>query len=119
MKITLEQTPMSTVSTDLLAELEVRLGMYAGLKADLDLLQEMVDNEKASIGALLEGAEIDKAKTDDFTMSWVRGSESTTLDKKKLLAQGVSIRQIEQATVTKPKKDYFQIRSAGKKGESE
>lgn len=115
MSISLQQIEKTVAELELTPTqreyLEASLGTYADLKVDVENLTHLMDIEKQTIGQVLSEAGVDKARTDDFTMCWVRGSVSSTLDKKALLAAGVSLAQIEAATVTRPKKDYFQIRA--------
>lgn len=98
-------------------QLEASLSTYADLKFDLDALEHLAGIERLTLGKLLEEAGIDKAKVDQFNLCWVRGGTTSSLDTKKLIAQGVTMAQIEAATITKPKKDYFQIRQSKESSE--
>ncbi len=90
--------------------LDALLATYGELSFDIDLLSHQRDIERLAIGNILEEAGVDKAKAADFSLCWVRGATTSKLDKTKLLAQGVTMAQIEAATTTKPKKVYFMIR---------
>jgi hypothetical protein len=70
---------------------------------------------KAAIGALYEEAGLVSGTAENGTATWVFPTKST-LDKKKLLAQGVTLAQIEAATITAPGKPYLLI--TPKKGPS-
>lgn len=112
---------MPTLETRTVAELELTvegrqrleaaLSTYTMLKEDLDLLTEQADIEKSKIGKALADAGIDNSRSEKFALIWVRGSQTTKLDPKKLIAQGVTTAMIENATVSTPRKDYFQIRA--------
>lgn len=93
-------------------QLEACLSTYAAITTDLDLLEEQAGVEKSKIGKILADYGVDKVKADEFSLCWVRGSTTKKLDLQKLIAQGVTLAQIEAATTERPKKDYFQIRGA-------
>ncbi len=110
--LTLEDKPLAELelSPTIRRTLEACLSTYATLTADAKLLQEQADLEKSKIGKLLADHGYDRVKTDEFSLTWVRGSTTSKLEPNKLIAQGVTLAQLDAATVTKPRKDYFQIR---------
>jgi hypothetical protein len=117
----LQQTVTQTTDLQLRPEqrlrLEAALDTYTLLKTDIALLTEQMEIEKSKIGKVLADYGVDKAQTEDFHLCWIRGSHSSSLDKKKLIAQGVTTAMLEAAMVSKPKKDYFMIRAANESGE--
>lgn len=98
------------------AALHSALSMYTGLKEQIELLEGLMDEERAKMQALLEEAGTDKALHDGYHVSIIRGT-SSSLDKKKLIAQGVTEAMIERAATIKPKRPYVAVRKAGDKGD--
>lgn len=115
--LTLQQTEQPITALDLRPEqrqrLDAALETYAMLKADADLLTEQMEIEKSKIGKVLADYGADKVETDAFYLSWMRDVPNNRLDKKKLIAMGVTTQMLEDATSKKKKKAFFQIR--GKK----
>jgi hypothetical protein len=67
-----------------------------------------VDRAKKVLVDLYEQTGELRAICEGTGLTWVF-PEKSTLDKKKLLAQGVTMAQIEAATITKPGKPYLLI----------
>lgn len=99
--------------------LSAALSTYANLKFDVDALTHQMEIEKLTIGKVLEEAGIDKAALDEFNLCWVRGATTSKLDIKKLIAQGVTMAQIEMATTVKPKKVHFRISGKSERPDDE
>lgn len=98
--------------------LEAALSTYADLKVDFENISHLMDIEKLTIGGILEEAGVNKTCTEYFSLCWVRGATNSKLDPQKLIASGVSLAQIEAATVTRLRKPYFSIRSKSTGGSS-
>ena len=114
-KLATEQTIQ--IAPELQLELEAKLSTIELLLTDLDALQEQIDAEYKKFGAELDLHDLTKFKASNGTSAyWNRGGVSSRLVKEKLIAQGVTLAQIEAATVTKPKRDSFTIRRAKDKG---
>lgn len=113
MDMILEGTTTIELTQEQRQALETTIAQYNELATDLMLIQEQVDARKAELGQLLDDAGVDKITAAGRTMYWVRGSVSSTLDKKKLIAMGVTTAMLEKATTTKTKKEYFTVRAAG------
>lgn len=97
---------------ELQQQLEASLAMYAMHKAAMEA-------ERATIDAIMAEAGVKKAATDDFLVTYSDGGTSNRLDKKKLIAQGVTQLQIDAATTKSPKKPYTTIRKKGEKAEGD
>jgi hypothetical protein len=73
-----------------------------------------MDGHRDSIGKLREETGEQSISLNGFIVTEIRGT-ITTLDKKKLIAQGVTVAQIEAATITRPKRSYEKITLPGEK----
>lgn len=96
------------------ARLHASMSQIAGLKDQIALLDEAITEEKVKLTALLAEASAEKLTAAGYTVRIVRGV-STSLDKKKLIAQGITVAQIEAATTHRPKKPYLDVRRVGEK----
>lgn len=105
------------ISPSVREHLTALLSVYADLKFDLDAIQHQLDIEKMAIGHILEEQGIHTLKDGTFALTWVRGSMTSKLDPKKLIAMGVTTAQLDAATVIRPRRDYFQIRDTNAKGD--
>lgn len=90
------------------AELLNELRSYAVLKVEGDALQIAMDAHKARVREIRETTGEKGFEIEGFKITDVTGT-SSRLDRKKLLKLGVTLAQIEEATVTKPKKSYEKI----------
>lgn len=109
---------MPRLSQNQKTELELRPEVQARLNAMLDTyfaVKSQLEQEKAAIEAYCAEEGVEKAKLEEASVYFSRGGTSTKLHKEKLIAQGVTLAQIEAATVTKPKKDSFTIRGKSEK----
>lgn len=113
-RVTQTQTTETTVelAPTVQAQLEANLSTYNDLKVQAQLIADAMDVEKATIREIMEENSIESLKVGNQPLRMVRGVTST-LDKKKLLEQGVTQAMIDNATVTKPKKAYLDIRGVG------
>lgn len=109
MTLTTTQTTEVTIEPEVQAHLAGVLNTYTELKTQLDAIQTTIDAEKAVIKLILEDAGVDSVKAGGYSLSIVKGT-SSTLDKRKLMAQGVTVAQLEAATTVRPKKEYLSIR---------
>ncbi len=102
----------ASLTPELQQRLESHLAMYAAAK-------DMMENERATIEAILNEGEVRKVQTPEFLVYLTKGGTQTRLDKKKLVALGVSEAMIAMASTTKPKKASMTIRKAGEKAEDD
>jgi dynactin complex subunit len=95
------------------ARIETKLREYGKLEQQIDKLNEELEVLKAD---LVDLREITGYKALDLPgfgkITLVDGGTTKSLDKKKLLAQGVTMAQLEMATVEKPKKGHTLITPA-------
>jgi hypothetical protein len=91
-----------------------RLKLYAELRAQSKAIELAMDKEKAEIGALREEAGVDKLAIEGFSVAYVTNLRST-LSKPKLIAMGVTMEMIEDATEVKPGKPYTKVTCPGQK----
>jgi hypothetical protein len=95
------------------AHLSATLDTLKELKVQMEAIQHLMEIERLTVQQYMVEAGVDKMQVDGLNLAIVRGVTST-LDKKKLLALGVTAAQLEMATTTTPKKPYLSIReSAG------
>lgn len=97
-----------TLKRKLLTELRA----YAELDQQVKAIKHARDKHKDAVRTLRESTGEGSLTIEGFRITDVTGV-SSTLDKKKLIAQGVTLAQIEAATVTKPKKAYEKITCPG------
>jgi hypothetical protein len=104
-----------TASTEVIIEpalktkLEKRLTIYAKLDAEYELAKAKRDKEKANIDGYFEQADAKSITLEGIaTLTRVEGV-SSKLDKKLFVKQGGTLAQLENATVTTPKKAYTLI----------
>jgi len=118
LKQTTEAVPDLTpaLSPELQQRLHASLTQYTGLCEQIALLEQLADAEKQQIQAVLEEGGIERTAHNGYTVSIVRGT-SSSLDKKKLVALGVTEAMLQQATTIKPKKPYVMVRKAGEESE--
>lgn len=106
-----EQQVDVSLTPDLEARLHSAVTQYVGLMEQINMLEEMADYEKAAMLAILEEAGTDKALQDGYHVNVIRGT-SSSLDKAKLKALGVTDAMLLSATTIKPKKPYVALRKA-------
>lgn len=104
-----------TASTDVEIEpalrqkLVKRLAIFAKLDAEYELAKAKRDKEKLNIEGYFEQTEAKSIELEGLaTITRVEGVTSS-LDKKLFVQQGGTLAQLENATVTKPKKAYTLI----------
>lgn len=90
-------------------KLEQRLEIYRKLDAEYDLAKAKRDKEKVNIEGYFEQAGANSIEVAGHAkLTEVRGV-SSTLDKKKFVELGGSLKMLEDATVTTPKRPYVLI----------
>ncbi len=90
-------------------KLQQRLKLYRKLKAELETAKTKFDKEAALIEGYFEQAGAQSITVEGYaTITEVRGV-SSKLDKMKFVQQGGTLEQLENATVTTPKKPYVLI----------
>lgn len=94
-------------------KLQNRLRVFADVKAKFDAAKAALDREKRVLGGLREQTGEQSLTLDGYgTITEVRGT-SKKLDKKLFVAIGGSLAQLEEATVTTPKRPYDLITLPG------
>lgn len=110
----LSTKPMTTVTHEVkikpktLAALRLKLRTYAGLKAQLDAIQERMDAAKAEIGELRESTGEDTLSIDGFSLALVQPVRKV-LNHEKLIALGCAVAWLEEATENVPTKPYEKV----------
>jgi len=94
------------------AVLIANLDTYHDLVLQRKILDAAIDHAKETIGEMVTETGYEALAIASSKITLVRGV-SSTLDKKKLLAMGVTLAQLDAATVVKPKKPYWKISGAG------
>lgn len=108
----------TTVTTDITLDptqqlqLDTAIATYTELKVMLDDIQRQIDQEKDVMRLVLEDAGVGSVKAGGVSLAIVKGTTST-LDKAKLKAQGVTDAMLLAATTVRSKKPYLMVRSAG------
>lgn len=101
-------TQTVVIKPKVLQALKTELKAYAGLKAQLDALQEKMDAKKEVIGELRESTGEDQLSIDGFSLALVQPVRKV-LNHEKLIALGCAVAWIEQATENKPTAPYEKI----------
>lgn len=109
-ELTTAVEPRTEVELDpeIAAVLVGRLDTYHELCAQRKILDEAIGEVKGEIGMDVLTSGYEALEIAGSKVTHVRGL-TTSLDQKKLIAQGVTLAQIERATVTKPKKPYWLV----------
>lgn len=98
-----------TVEPSLKKKLEQRLEVYRRLDAEFDKAKAALDKEAANIEGYFEQIGAGSVRVEGHAMlTEVKGTTSK-LDKKLFVKQGGTLAQLENATITKPKKSYVLI----------
>lgn len=109
-------TTQVTLEPALRTKLVQRLKLYKGLKDAFEVAKAKLEKEAANIEGYFEQAGASSIAVEGYaTITEVKGT-SSKLDKKKFVAQGGTLAQLENATVTTPKKSYVLI-TLSKEGE--
>lgn len=95
-------------------KLRTELKAYQDLLAERKALDAAIDDHKAAIDRFREQIGEKSLLFEGYRVTLVEGV-STKLDKKRLIGMGVSPAQIEEATVTTPKKPYLKVSLPGEK----
>jgi len=82
---------------------------YAELKDQFDDLKVLMEEQKDAIDAIRQELGEKSIGFDGYRITEVDGGTTRTLDQKRLLAQGITLAQIEMATVETPKKGSIKI----------
>lgn len=106
--VTAKTTEEVTIKPTLRRKLLVELAQCQKLRAEMKALEAQLDKHKGKIEELRDETGYQSVSLEGFTVSLVAPLRST-LDKQRLIAQGVTMAQIENATVVKPTKPYTKI----------
>lgn len=106
--LTLNQEPLATLSVTTHERIALILSVYADLKASADVLKEEMDNARLEIFTHLDREGVDKVLVDSIPLAIVR-SNTSSLDKVAFVKLGGSLKILEEAMVSKPKKAFLKI----------
>jgi hypothetical protein len=114
MKLTtsVESRTEVTLTPEVGARLVATLDTYHELVMQRKILEAQIETEKAMIGEIVFATGYEALGIANSKITYVRGV-TTTLDQKKLIADGVTLAQLAAATTTKPKKPYWKISGDG------
>lgn len=110
--ITTTEKPVVTLKPRVRAQLLTELRHYADLHQQKKALEAAMDQAKTTIGALREATGETSLSLEGYTITQVAAVRAK-LNVKKLIAQGVTVAQIEMATETIPSKPYERITLPG------
>lgn len=99
-------------------KLLTELKTYAQLAMQAKAVEKAMEKHKGAIAKLRDEQDEVSIEVDDFKVTLVAPLRST-LDKQKLIAQGVTTAQIEEATVVTPVRPYVKITLPGVRGGSD
>jgi hypothetical protein len=99
-------------------KLKKRLLVYAELRTQIKALEAALDKEKGEIGKIREEVGATSLSLDGFKVTQVTNTRST-LDKKKLIAMGVTTDMLEEATTHTPGRPYEKITCPGERGKDD
>lgn len=105
-------TQTVTLKPALRRQLLIELKAYAGLREQLKAIEGALDMHKATIGRLRADTGETSLSLEGFKITHVTPVRST-LDKKLLLLNGVTMAQITDSTVVKPTKAFDKITVPG------
>ena len=113
---TAETEPDIELTEQQRAELVLNLSTYGKLLTQMDDLQADIEAQKAELNRLRDALGTNSIGIEKLgRVTLVTGGTTKRLMRKKLLANGVTLAQLEAATVEKPKKDYTLVTIAGRK----
>ncbi len=95
-----------------------KLKAYAELRLQIKALEETLDGYKADIGTMREEAGVQTLSLEGFKVTQIAGVRKT-LNHMKLVAMGVSLEMIDEATESKPNRPYEKISCPGDKAHKE
>lgn len=108
-KLQATATTEVTIEPTLKKKLEQRLEIYRRLDAEYEKAKKALNKEADNIEGYFEQIGANSVKVEGHaTMTEVKGT-SSKLDKKLFVKQGGTLAQLENATVTTPKKSYVLI----------
>ncbi len=115
-----EATVEVEIEPTLKVSLRKNLKLYASLKEQAAAAKEAVEAQAAHIEHLRDQTGAKSVWLDGYgRVTRVDGGTTKTLDRKKLLAQGVSQAMLENATVEKPRRAFTKISLPGEREVSE
>jgi len=112
--ITATTTQQIVLKPSLKTKLMKELRLYAELRSQREAIDAAMDKHKASIEVIRDEAGEQSLKVEGYTISLVAPVRAI-LDKMRLIANGVTLAQIEDSTVHKPSKPYCKISLPGEK----
>lgn len=113
--LTPQQAAGMSIDVEIAQKLAATLSTYHDLKLQRDLLDEAMKTESKKIQAEMDLLGVEKIEIEG-TPCTIVGGYTRTLDKIKFVELGGSLKTLENATVSKPRKKYLRI---GKAGEEE
>lgn len=97
------------IAPETLARVSGLVSTCRAIQGDLTLLTEQLELEKAKLLDLYKAKGLTKLEIDGEPVTLVTGGTSSKMDKLKFVALGGDLTMLENAKVTKPKKDYMLI----------
>lgn len=116
--LTTNQTQEVSLKPALKSKLLRELKAYAALRTDLKAIEAALDKHKGVIRGLREEAGVESLSIEGFKTSNVTSLRSS-LDKQRLLAMGLTMEMLDEATITKPGKPYERVTCPGEKSYGE
>lgn len=107
--VTTTQTTDVQITPAQKVRLRRQLTEYSRLGSEIEALETKRAKTKTAVEAVQVEIGAEKIDFEGFKITLVAGGVSKKLDEKKLVAQGVTTAQIENATVYTPKKSYTLI----------
>ena len=107
--VRLEHSVEVDVSPEILARVAAIVSTIQETQDDIDLLNALIADEKKKIMDLYKANGITSLRIDDVPVTLVTGGTSSSLDKKKFVLLGGNLQMLEDAKVTKPRRDYMLI----------
>jgi hypothetical protein len=114
--LTTTQTTELKLSPRLKSKLLQKLKTYAELRTRFKALEAEMEAQKGEIGLLREEAGVQSLALEGFKVAEITGLRKT-LNPMKLIAMGVSVDMLEEATEVKPNKPYTKITVPGEKSD--
>lgn len=113
--VTTTQTTAVKLAPALKRKLQAAMRLYADLHAQQKALDHAMAKQKDEVGKILLEAEEQSLTLEGVGKATMVFPVRSQLDKKLFVAQGGSLAQLENATVTTPGKPYVKITPAGEK----
>lgn len=94
-------------------KLSAALHAYGDIKQQIEALEEALAVHKTEIESIREASGATCIEQDGYKVTLVQPKDRLVIDEKKLLAQGITMTQIENAKDAKPVKAYTKVTLPG------